>query len=136
MTDEDGRLGDGVLLRYLSENTVEVKAPKGASEFLFQILGENLYKPSPPRTWDHLIAGNKHLESSCYHPSMWNLVTSAYSVSPALYKSWVLRPEELYKTASSQCSKVRAGPFLPVEPVSSPTFVSSRLRSWCICLTD
>jgi hypothetical protein len=103
----DPTVGENALLRCLAENSVEVKAPKGVGELLFQALGENLQDPQDePKKWANLFTGTRTLER-CFRLPMWELMTSAYSASGALYKSWIFRPQELAKTAASDSSKVR-----------------------------
>ena len=106
--ETNGDHGGSVLERHLAQNTIEEKDPRGTSEFLLNILTKNLYDPKDPAEFKYMMMKNRILENSCLRSPMWSLATSAYSVSASIHRSWVLRADELSRTSSLDCSKVRA----------------------------
>lgn len=84
---------------------------------MFEILSQNFHQTANAKRLKLLIGNSKVLEKVCLRPPMWNMATSAYSVSPGLYRSWVLSAEELSRTAISQCSRVSAEGSLHAEPI-------------------
>lgn len=100
-------MGEDELLRFLAENTKERHSPKQSAEDFADILYRHLYSPGPPSTWEWIISDNRILNTVCYRSHVWELATTAMTVSPSMQRCWVTQAGSLKDVAKHAASKVR-----------------------------